>query len=66
MDTIPIQETENLNLEHRVKLLTVKALNKCSSTSRGQTMKDAAKLLGISERTLYRHIVQFEIKCHFS
>jgi transposase-like protein len=47
---------ENLNFQHHYKILIVKALNK------SKTIKDASKLLGITDRTLYRWIKQFEIK----
>lgn len=47
---------ENLNFEHHYKILIVKALNK------SKTIKDASKLLGITDRTLYRWLKQFQIQ----
>lgn len=65
-ETTEVQVIENLNLDDRVRYLTVKALNKSSAISRKNVIKEAAKLLGISERTVYRHIEDYKIKCHFS
>lgn len=65
-ETTEVQVIENLNLDDRVRYLTVKALNKSSAISRKNVIKEAAKLLGISERTVYRHIEHYKIKCHFS
>ena len=48
--------TDNLSLEHHEKEMIIKALE----THRGKR-KDAAKALGISERTLYRKINEYGI-----
>jgi DNA-binding NtrC family response regulator len=48
--------TETLSLEHHEKEMIIKALE----THRGKR-KDAAKALGISERTLYRKINEYGI-----
>jgi transcriptional regulator with PAS, ATPase and Fis domain len=53
----PIEVEESLSLEEREKSLIKKALEK----HRGKR-KNAAKELGISERTLYRKINEYEIK----
>lgn len=53
----PIEVEESLSLEEREKSLIKKALDK----HRGKR-KNAAKELGISERTLYRKINEYEIK----
>lgn len=55
-DTAEIVE-ESLSLEEREKELIVKALNKHDGKR-----KNAAEELGISERTLYRKIKEYEIK----
>ena len=49
--------TESLSLEHHEKEMIIKALE----THRGKR-KDAAKALGISERTLYRKINEYGIE----
>jgi transcriptional regulator with PAS, ATPase and Fis domain len=49
-------EEESLSLEEREKELIIKALEKC----RGRR-KNAARELGISERTLYRKIKEYDI-----
>ena len=51
-----IEIEENLSLMQQEKKLIIKALNKHKDRR-----KDAAKELGISERTLYRKIKEFEI-----
>jgi transcriptional regulator with PAS, ATPase and Fis domain len=53
----PIEVEESLSLEEREKSLIKKALEK----HRGKR-KNAAKELGISERTLYRKINEYNIK----
>jgi predicted site-specific integrase-resolvase len=50
---------ETLNLRENKKALCIKALNKVS------TIKKAADLLGIPERTLYIWIKDFQIKNEF-
>ena len=51
-----MDEEEELDMQHHEKRLIVKALNK-----NNQNRKKAARDLGISERTLYRKIKQYEI-----
>jgi len=46
---------ENLNIHNHHKILAIKALD------RSKTIKDAAKLMGITDRTLYRWIKVFKI-----
>ncbi|MCX2742236.1 sigma-54 dependent transcriptional regulator [Mangrovivirga sp. M17] len=53
----PEEEEENLSLENKEKELIIKALRKNNNKR-----KYAAKDLGISERTLYRKIKQYEIE----
>jgi transcriptional regulator of acetoin/glycerol metabolism len=48
---------ENLSLEKMEKEMIIKALDKYNGRR-----KDAAEELGISERTLYRKIKQYEIE----
>lgn len=55
-DIIHVEEEESLSLEAKEKELIVKALKK-----HGNKRKYAAQDLGISERTLYRKIKQYEI-----
>jgi hypothetical protein len=47
---------ENLNIHDHHKILAIKALD------RSNTIKDAAKLIGITDRTLYRWIKIFKLK----
>ena len=56
-DAVDVEEEENLSLENMEKELIGKALVK----HKGKR-KDAAEELGISERTLYRKIKQYEIE----
>lgn len=49
-------EQEILNIEYHTKRLILKALNQ------ERTVRDAADSLGISERTLYFHMKQYNIK----
>ena len=53
----PEEEEETLSLEHKEKELIIKALQKHSNKR-----KYAAQDLGISERTLYRKIKQYDIE----
>jgi len=55
--TKPIEVEESLSIHEKEKQLIYKALEK----HRGKR-KNAAKELGISERTLYRKIHEYEIK----
>lgn len=48
--------TENLNIEDNTLELILKALN------RARNIKEAAKLLGITEKTLYTKIGECKIK----
>lgn len=47
---------EILNIEYYYKTFSIKALN------RSKTIKDAANLLGITERTLHRYKKEFNIQ----
>ena len=49
-------ETQSLNIHDNHKMLAIKALDN------SKTIKDAAKLIGISDRTLYRWIKTFDIE----
>lgn len=49
-------ETQSLNIHDNHKMLAIKALDS------SKTIKDAAKLIGISDRTLYRWIKTFDIE----
>ena len=49
-------ESENFNIYHHRKILTLEALNRFGKIT------DAAKALGISGRTLHNNIKEFEIK----
>jgi DNA-binding NtrC family response regulator len=49
-------EQESLSLAEKEKELIIKALNKY-----GKKRKDAARELGISERTLYRKVKEYNL-----
>lgn len=47
--------TENLNIQHNIKILVIKALK------RAKTVKEAAGLLGITARTLFNYKRKFGV-----
>jgi ferredoxin-like protein FixX len=49
-------EAQSLNIHDNHKMLAIKALDA------SRTIKDAAKLIGICDRTLYRWIETFDIE----
>jgi ferredoxin-like protein FixX len=49
-------EAQSLNIHENHKMLAIKALDV------SRTIKDAAKLIGICDRTLYRWIETFDIE----
>ena len=51
---LPITDLESLNIEHVEKTLIMEALRRCNDSR-----KDAAKMLGISERKLYYRLTQY-------
>lgn len=50
-------ESENLNIDNKVKQLVLKALNKFKNNAK------AAEALKIHERTLIKYISRFDIYC---
>ena len=49
-------ETQSLNIHDNHKMIAIKALDA------SKTIKDAARLIGICDRTLYRWIETFDIE----
>lgn len=50
-----LEQEEILNIQYHVGKMIVKALN------RAVNVRDAAKLLGVTERTLYRYKWQYNV-----
>lgn len=53
----PVEQRESLNIESMEHDLIIEALRRCKDNR-----KAAAKMLGISERTLYYRLTQYEVR----